>query len=123
NTIVHETFLKPARAEQPRSPEVAREWWKGQAPLWREQLLARSFRGWPAQPPDLSVKPAEDVKHDGLRLRAYDFVSEEEVPLRLWLLTAEKVEKPALVVLNALAEPGWQEWCRDLGPEFARALQ
>jgi hypothetical protein len=26
------------------------------------------------------------------------------------------------VVLTALDEPGWQEWCRDLGPEFGDVL-
>jgi acetyl esterase/lipase len=123
NPIVHELFRKPARPEVPDSDEVAKEWWKGKAPQWLDELKERSFRGWPQQPPELKPTPAEDVKHDGLRLRAYDFVSEEEVPLRLWLLTAEKVEKPTLVVLNVLDEAGWREWCADLGPPFAGALQ
>src|SRR5262249_36690558 len=26
-------------------------------------------------------------------------------------------------VLSVLDEPGWEKWCRDLGPEFARMLQ
>jgi hypothetical protein len=123
NALVPEGWRKPARPEQPRAAEVAREWWKGQAPQWREALRERVFRGWPQQPPALNAKPAADVKHDGLRLRAWDFVSEEEVELRLWLLTAAKVEKPTLVVLNALDEPGWQEWVADLGPAFKDAHQ
>jgi hypothetical protein len=32
-------------------------------------------------------------------------------------------ERPKLVVLNALDEGGWKEWCNDLGPEFAELLQ
>jgi hypothetical protein len=123
NSEIQETFRRPARTELPESPEVAREWWKGQSAEWTEALRQQVFRGWPDKPPALNVRPAEDVKHDGLRLRAYDFVSEDEVELRLWLLTAEKVEKPTLVVLNALDEPGWQEWARDLGPAFQQALQ
>src|SRR5262249_31198409 len=123
NTTIHESFLKPARLELPRTPEVAREWWQGKAPELMAALKERSFRGWPSNPPALGVKPAEDVKHDGLRLRAFDFVCEEAVPLRLWLLTAEKTEKTTLVVLNVLDEPGWKEWCTDLGPQFAKALQ
>src|SRR5262249_6382681 len=62
-------------------------------------------------------------KHDGLRLRAYDFVSEDEVELRLWLLTAAEVEKPSLVVLTAVDGAGWKEWTTDLGPAFKEALQ
>jgi dienelactone hydrolase len=123
NAIIHETFHRPAHPEQPRTPEVAREWWKGQAPRWMEALRDQVFRGWPEQPPALSVRPAEDITHEGLRLRAYDFVSEEDVELRLWLLTAEKVEKPSLVVLTAVDEAGWKEWTTDLGPAFKQALQ
>src|SRR5262249_49467982 len=53
----------------------------------------------------------------------YDFVSEEEVELRVWLLTAATVEQPALVVLTALDEAGWQDWARELGPAFGMGLQ
>jgi hypothetical protein len=45
------------------------------------------------------------------------------VELRLWLLTAEKVEKPSLAVLTAVDEPGWQDWCEQLGPPFREVLQ
>jgi hypothetical protein len=123
NPTIHEVFRKPARIVLPHSPEVAKEWWKGKAPELLAGLREQSFRGWPDKAPALNARPAADVKHDGLRLRALDFVSEEGIDLRLWLLTAEKTEKPTLVVLNALDEPGWQEWCRDLGPEFKEALQ
>jgi hypothetical protein len=123
NATVHESFLKPAQIQQPNSPTVTREWWKGRAPQLREALRTRVFPGWPDKPPPLNARLAEDVKHDGLRLRAYDFVSEEAVELRLWVMTAEKVDKPTLVVLNALDEPGWREWSADLGPVFQQALQ
>ena len=59
----------------------------------------------------------------GLRLRAYDFTSEEGIDLRLWLMASAGNEPPKLVVLNALDEAGRQEWCEDLGPEFTEALQ
>jgi hypothetical protein len=123
NATIHESFLNPARLELPNSPAVAREWWKGRAPELLAELRTRVFHGWPDNPPPLNSRLAEDVKHDGLRVRAYDFVSEDQVELRLWLMTAEQVEKPTLVVLNALDEPGWQEWVADLGPAFTKALQ
>jgi hypothetical protein len=123
NALVPEGWRRPARIQQPQSAEVAREWWKGQAPLWLEELREQVFGGWPQQPPALNARLAADVKHEGLRLRAFDFVSEEEVPLRLWLLTAEGTVRPSLVVLDALDEAGWQEWVRGLGPAFRRSLQ
>ncbi|MCI0456626.1 MAG: prolyl oligopeptidase family serine peptidase [Gemmataceae bacterium] len=123
NPIVHELFLRPARVPQPMVPEVARAWWPGK----REELLAalkdKVFRGWPASPAPLRARPAGEVKHGGLRLRGLDFTSEQGVELRLWVLTAEKVAKPALVNVNVLDELGWGEWVRDLGPAFTKALQ
>jgi hypothetical protein len=123
NTTIQETFIKPARLDVPQSPEVARAWWKNKAPELLKSLQTQVFAGWPKDPPALNAHLVEDVKNDGLRLRAFDFVSEDQVELRLWLLTAEKVDKPVLVVLNALDEDGWKEWCADLGPAFAKALQ
>lgn len=122
NATIHEYFIKPARLELPESPEVAREWWKGKRPELMQGLKDKVFAGWPSSPPALNLVQAADIKHDGLRLRAFDFQSEQEVPLRLWLLTAEKTEKPKLVVLTALDEPAWQEWVREFSPEFKDAL-
>src|SRR5439155_7912165 len=78
NTTIHEVFRKPVRLELPKSPEVARAWWDGKAPELMAGLRDQVFRGWAARPADLNVRPAGDVKHDGLRLRAFDFVSEDD---------------------------------------------
>jgi dienelactone hydrolase len=123
NATIHESFLKAAKIELPQAPAVTRDWWMGRAPELRKELSKRVFHNWPDKPPPLNARLAQDVKHDGLRLRACDFVSEDQVELRLWLMTAEKVDKPTLVVLNALNEAGWQEWIGDLGPAFKEALQ
>jgi hypothetical protein len=123
NATVDESFRRPAHPELPLSPEVAREWWSGQAPLWREALREQVFAGWPSRWPALRPRPAADVSHDGLRLRAFDFISEDDVELRLWLLTATEVEKPSLVVLTATDEAGWQDLTKELGPAFRAALQ
>jgi dienelactone hydrolase len=122
NPSIHETFIKPARPEVPQVPAVAREWWAGQRKEWMQELNDKVFRGWPQQPPPLNPRLAGDVIHDGLRLRAFDFTSEDDVELRLWLLTAASTAKPTLVVLTAVDEPGWQAWTQELGPEFKDIL-
>ncbi len=123
NATIHEHLIRPAVLKLPDTNEKVREWWPKESKRLKEELAGKVFRGWPAEAPELKAKLAEEVKHGGLRLRAYDFVSEEEVPLRLWLLTAEKVEKPKLVVLSAVDEAGWEEFTRELGPPFQNALQ
>jgi hypothetical protein len=123
NATVHETFIKPAVVAYPNGVEKADVWWKRTSEGLKKELLAKCFRGWPEKPPPLGVKPAGDVTSDGLRLRAFDFTSEEGIDLRLWLLTAEKVNKPTLVVLTAVDESGWNEWVGELGPAFQEVLQ
>jgi dienelactone hydrolase len=94
NAFIHETFIKPARPALPQVPAVAKEWWPGQSQAWMQALREKVFRGWPQQPPALNTRPAADVRHHGLRLRAFDFTSEDQVELRLWLLTGEPVVQP-----------------------------
>jgi dienelactone hydrolase len=122
NDTVHETFVRAARPELPLVPAVAREWWKGQSEEWRNELLTRCFRAWPEPPPPLNAKPAEDISHDGVRLRAFDFTSEEGIDLRLWLLTHARIERPGEVIVSVADEAGWREWVSDLGPAFRPAL-
>jgi Prolyl oligopeptidase family len=123
NKRIQDFFLKPASLELPHAPGVAKEWWQGERIALETALKEKVFRDWPAQPPELAVKLAADRTHNGLRLRAFDFTSEAGIELRFWLLTSATVTKPSLVVLNALDEADWQEWCRDLGAEFTDTLQ
>jgi hypothetical protein len=123
NATIQETFIKPAAVPQPpQDPGRIREWWKDKSEELKKELLAKCFRGWPDQAPDLALRWPDDVKSDGLRLRAIDFTSEDEIDLRLWLLSAEKVDKPTIVVLTAVDEAGWAEWTRELGPAFREIL-
>jgi dienelactone hydrolase len=122
NTSIQDFFVKPATIELPKSADVIKGWWPGEKAKLETVLKEKVFRGWPTKVPDLATKPAGDKTHDGIRLRAWDFASEEGVELRLWLMTAGD-EKPKLVVLNALDDGDWAEWCADLGPEFAEVLQ
>jgi cephalosporin-C deacetylase-like acetyl esterase len=123
NGMIQETFVKPAHPQLPESPAVARSWWEGQRQEWLRALPDKVFRGWPSSPPPLNLRASADVRKKGVRLRAFDFTSEENIDLRLWLLTADKVAKPSVVILTALDEPGWQEWLTELGPGFKDALQ
>jgi hypothetical protein len=123
NPFLPDRWRRPVVIERPRDAGQVRQWWKEQAPRWIAALQERCFRGWPTSPPPLANLLVADIKHDGLRLRAWDFTSEEEVGLRVWLLTAEKIEMPTLMVLNVLDEPGWQDLATELGPPFQGALQ
>jgi hypothetical protein len=61
--------------------------------------------------------------HDGIRLQAFDLTTEPGIELRLWLMMAETVKQPKFVVMNALDDREFVEWCADLGAPFAPLLQ
>jgi hypothetical protein len=123
NAYIHETFIKPARPELPKAPEVVKEWWKGKRQEWLEVLRDKVFRGWAAEPPPLAVKLGAEVKKNGLWLRGYDFTSEEGVPLRLVVICREQVKRPKQVQVWVEDEDGWQSMVQAFGPEFAAAFQ
>lgn len=123
NETIHERFVKAAHIELPAGAAAAREWWSAKNPELMAALRVRVFAGWTKDPPPLGARVAADITHDGVRLRAIDFVSEAKVELRLFVMTAAKVEKPAEVILSVVDDAGWDDWCRDLGPDFADALQ
>src|SRR5216683_5240156 len=122
NPMIQESFIRPARPEMPQVSAVVREWWPGQRQLWLETLREKVFRGWPEHPPALNPRPAADIHSNGLRLRALDFTSELDIELRLWLLTADKVDKPTVTILTALDETGWHQWLTELGSAFKDAF-
>jgi dienelactone hydrolase len=118
NEKVHETFVPTAKVGPPDAKE-----WAAQKAALLAGLKEKVFGGWPTDPPPVGAAVAADVTRDGVRLRAIDFTSEAAVPLRLFVLTAEKAEKPAEVILSVLDDAGWDRWCAGLGPDFADALR
>ncbi|MCZ2344329.1 MAG: prolyl oligopeptidase family serine peptidase [Bacteroidales bacterium] len=123
NATVHEYFIKPATQTLPTSDAVIKEWWPARRGELMKGLTEKVFAGWPQSPPPLAAKLASDVTKDGVRLRAIDFVSEAGIPLRLFVQTAAGADAPKQVILSVLDDAGWEKWCRDLGPQFAEALQ
>jgi dienelactone hydrolase len=123
NEVIHETFVPAAPFAPPADAAKLKAWWpKRQAEL-PTALTAHVFGGWAKEAPPLDAKVAADVTHDGVRLRVFDFTSEAHVPLRAWVATAAGTEQPKEIVLSVLDDAGYQDWCEQLGPEFAAALQ
>jgi dienelactone hydrolase len=123
NTTIQEHFIKPATVELPKSAEVVKAWWPGEKAKLEAALKEKVFAGWHSgRVPNLALRGAGEVTRHAVRLQAFEFPSESGVMLRLWLMTSGD-EAPKTVVLSALDEAGWDEWCADLGPDFAELLQ
>lgn len=121
NTKIQESFT--ARFKTASVPASKAEWEK-QRDAWMKALRAKSFRGWPKQHGPLKLKTAFDVERDGMRFAAFDFTSQQHVPLRLFVAHRAGL-KPAemkLVVLNVLDQAGWNEFAAMMSAGFAKEL-
>lgn len=120
NTRIHEVFTKTA--EPPSPPKDSAEWGK-QRDAWLTALKEKSFRAWPAEPGPLDVKQAFSAARQEIRLAAYDFNSQEQVPLRLWLAHRDGLEKAELVVLNAQDDEAWRKFLATMRAGFEAELK
>ncbi len=125
NSKIQESFTKVA--VQPEPPKSGAEW-AASRDQWLKALREKSFRGWPAEETatkeSLHLQQVFSADHDGVQLSAYDFTSQENVPLRLYLASRAGL-KPSeldLTVLNVLDEAGWKEFLATMQPAFAEEL-
>ena len=86
------------------------------------RLKAKTFGGWPQEGIPLETKPAFSVTRGGVKLSAWDFTSQQDVRLRIYLL-----EKPAgrakAAALTILDQPSWTNWLGAMSETFASELQ
>lgn len=106
NTEISKTFV-PA-AEIPDPPADQSEWIE-QRDRWRSALLRKSFRGWPDDPAPLNVQKLADRQSRGLALRVYQFTSQHNVPLRLYLVHSADLDQPRAVSLRILDQEQWEQ--------------
>jgi hypothetical protein len=88
----------------------------------RAVLREKVFAGWPGDDLPLETRKAFSTERDGVRFTAWDFTSQHDVQLRLYLLesaTGERAEKVALTVFN---QSGWTHWLGSVRAPFADQL-
>jgi dienelactone hydrolase len=117
NTRIDETFV--AQAKEPKTPQSPDEW-KLRRDGWLKELREKTFRAWPddkdqSRLPPLALSEVANTVASGVRLRAFDFTSQANVDLRLWVLQKENANKNESVVLDVLDDAEW--------PQFAAAMR
>ncbi len=118
NTHIDEEFVSAAKV--PAVPSSANAFAK-QRDEWMKALKGKVFAGWPREAEPLNVREVGQAEHDGVVLRAWDFVSQEPFNLRLWV--AQKAgatpDQLKLIVLNVLDQEGWSDFARMMAGHFA----
>lgn len=120
NTKIDETFVAAAPTPVPPADQSA---WEKQRDGWLQQLGDKVFRGWPVSGTPLDLNEVFNVEADGVRLRAFDFVSQQGVTLRLFVASRAKLDKADLVVVNPLDVAGWTEFLATYRPAFEAQLK
>ena len=109
NTKIQDSFVPTAA--KPRVPKST-EQWERMRKNWMRNLRNKSFRGWPrqAQAGPLDIHLVFSIKREGIQFSAYDFTSQPDVRLRLYLMRRVGLNKPQAVLLNVLDEQDWSGW-------------
>ncbi|MCF6313440.1 MAG: acetylxylan esterase [Verrucomicrobiales bacterium] len=121
NTDIDEYFTKKAIN---RTAPTSKDDWLSTRDLWMRRLKSRSFRGWPSNPGPTNLIPAASITRDGITLSSWDFISQEKIQLRLYLLHREGLANQDLdlTVLNVLDEKNWQDFLATTGAAFPEAF-
>jgi hypothetical protein len=102
NSNIASTFVPMAKPEKKSADEL------------RAVLRQKVFSGWPEENAPPEPKFAFESKQDNLRLRAWDFVSQHDVTLRLYLLDDAGARQPEAISLTVLDPSGAMNWLADV---------
>jgi hypothetical protein len=106
NTNIAETFVPLAKAEKKSAGEL------------RSALREKVFAGWPDEGTPPEPKRVFSVERDGVRFSAWDFTSQHDVQLRLYLLENATAKPTERVELNVLNQSGWTNWLAAVSAKF-----
>ena len=110
NINIAQTFVPFGRADLPVSQDAQQRVPTGFADQLRTELREKVFSGWPGE--DLPLEPtlAFEIKQGDLLFRAWDFTSQHDVSLRLYLLENAAATNVEPVSLNVLDQAGAGRW-------------
>jgi len=73
----------------------------------QQTLLERSFRAWPDAPVDLNVRKVADAYAEDLVMTSYDYVSQQGIDLRLYIVHRKDLEKAEHVITHIQGQKDW----------------
>jgi len=108
NTTIQDHFIRVATGKEKLNSKKA-----------LANLKKKTFGGWPSKAGGLALKKVFDTKHQGVRLAAYDFDSQKEMRLRMYLAHHEKLQDVSAIHVEVLGEEEWRKYLELGRPAFA----
>jgi hypothetical protein len=96
NTTIQESFVP--MAQTPEIPKTA-EAWKAMQQRWTNELRTKCFAGWPADTGPPSMKQLVSETNGGIRYEAWEFQSQANVTLPIYMMRKEGTAPPHNLVL------------------------
>lgn len=123
NTRIQELFVPTA--DPPQAPD-SKEEWERLRDGWMAALETKCFRGWPEEPGPIEARQVASRDSGGLRARAWDFNSQQHVPLRLYLAWKPSAAGPRRLKVfvggaNPISRDAIAAWREMLPDDFADA--
>ena len=73
-------------------------------------IRQKTFGGWPDTFPALNLKKVWDVNYNEIRFTAYDFESQQNIRLRMYIEQKNGADKPKSIHIHALNEDDWEQF-------------
>ena len=83
-------------------------------------LRKKSFRGWPEKDASLNTKRIFRNEHKGVVFEAFDFDSQNEIRLRVYVCYRNGLQKPKAIHLEVLPETAWRKYLALGRPAYAK---
>ncbi len=119
NTNIHATFVPKAAAVP---VPTSRAEWSALAARWKQELLERSFAGWPTESAPLLAERKFTRSVAGLTLEGFDFNSEPTMRLRLYVLSKTSSPPAKKTSFRVLDDVQWSQELAQLRSVFGDAL-
>jgi hypothetical protein len=110
NSNIASTFVPLGKPDEKSADEL------------RSELREKVFAGWPHEETPPEPKREFSVERDGVRFSAWDFASQHDVQLRLYLLEGAATKSSKTTSLDVLDQAGWTNWLAAIGAKFRDEL-
>jgi len=97
NTNIQAAFVPEAAIASIPNDSSA---WHQQTEIWMSALRTKVFGGWPASDKPIVAETRNTAARSGLKFESVEFLSQENVRLRMYLFSSDALNKPERVILR-----------------------